>query len=180
MRALPRPSWPRRERALPRAPGCPWWRGARDRAGSGSYERSRDGRERSNRRCPGSPRPLEGRHEFALPCAYLSVVGGERQESDVTSALDRDRHFTLVLGAHARDATGHDLAAIGHEVPEHARVLVIDDGGGVRAEGAATTTTARSRTILVALVHSAIASVGTFRLGSHAAHSSSSWSKSSP
>src|SRR5687767_8678280 len=52
---------------------------------------------------------------------------GERQERDVARALDRERHLALVARAVAADPTRHDLAALGDEVLEGLRVLVVDD-----------------------------------------------------
>src|SRR5262249_49730100 len=53
---------------------------------------------------------------------------------DVARALDRERHFALVQRAVSADAPRDDLAALGDEVLERLRVLVVDDLRLVRAE----------------------------------------------
>src|SRR5688572_19966242 len=61
---------------------------------------------------------------------------GERHERDHPRALDRQRHLALVLGAVAADAPRDDLAAVGDEVLQRLRVLVVDDDLLVGAEAA--------------------------------------------
>src|SRR5713101_8483124 len=51
---------------------------------------------------------------------------GVRQERQVAAALDGGGHFALVPRAVARDAAGDDLAALGDEVLQVGRVLVVD------------------------------------------------------
>src|SRR6188768_1233701 len=61
---------------------------------------------------------------------------GERQERDVARALDGEGHLALVARAVAADAARDDLAALGDEVLERLRVLVVDDQRLVRAVAA--------------------------------------------
>src|SRR5947209_5596119 len=56
----------------------------------------------------------------------LVCLDGVGQQGDVAAALDGGRHLALVQGAVARDAAGDDLAALGDEVLEVGRVLVVD------------------------------------------------------
>src|SRR5690606_19465 len=72
-----------------------------------------------------------------MPRLRLLVVGSERQERDVARTLDRERERPLMLGAGARDTPGHDLAALGDEVLQALRVLVVDRQRLVGAEAAA-------------------------------------------
>src|SRR5262245_35708226 len=68
-------------------------------------------------------RPLLARH-------------GEGHERDHARPLDGQRHLALVLGAVAADAPRDDLAAVGDEVLEGLRVLVVDLDLLVGAEAA--------------------------------------------
>src|SRR5689334_9920970 len=72
-----------------------------------------------------------------VPC---SVVGGEGQERDVARALDGQLDTALMLRAKPGDATRHDLAALGHEVTQPLRILVVHRHRVVRAVGATTAT----------------------------------------
>src|SRR5436190_12332779 len=54
------------------------------------------------------------------------VTRRERKQRDVTRLLDRVGEPPLVRGAHARDAAGDDLAALGHEGVKHLHVLIVD------------------------------------------------------
>src|SRR4029077_19488764 len=78
---------------------------------------------------------------------------GEREESDVARALDRERDLALVQRAVAADAARGDLATLGDEVLHRLRVLVINDRCLIRAELAdalfATATAARSVSVQV-------------------------------
>src|SRR3954465_14526841 len=65
--------------------------------------------------------------------AVPSVRLREGEKGDVARARDRDADLALVLRAVARDAAGGDLAAIGDELLEGLRVLVVDGRGLVRA-----------------------------------------------
>src|SRR5215210_4151979 len=49
-------------------------------------------------------------------------------------ALDRMRELALMAGAAPRDPPRDDLAALGHEAPEPAHVLVVDETDLVRTE----------------------------------------------
>src|SRR5262249_43926861 len=60
----------------------------------------------------------------------------ERHERDHAGALDRDAHLALMRGAVAADATRNDLAAIGDEVLQRLRILVVDGDVLVGAEAA--------------------------------------------
>src|ERR1041384_2207136 len=88
-----------------------------------------------------------------------SVVGGEGQERDVARALDGQLDTALMLDAEPGDATRHDLAALGHEVAQALRVLVVHRHRVVRAVGA--TTAARTApTIGQTLVVAAHVAIG--------------------
>jgi len=50
----------------------------------------------------------------------------ERQQRDVARLLDGRRQAMLVRGTDASQAARHDLAALGHELAEHAVVFVVD------------------------------------------------------
>ncbi len=54
------------------------------------------------------------------------VPCGEGQQGDVPGLLDRPRETALVRGAHARQAAGNDLAALGYEALQQAHVAVRD------------------------------------------------------
>src|ERR1700759_4918432 len=54
-------------------------------------------------------------------------LGRVRQEGDLASALDGGRDLVLVPAAGAGDATGPDLAALGHEATQTGHVLVVDE-----------------------------------------------------
>src|SRR3984893_6263575 len=56
----------------------------------------------------------------------LAACTGKRQQSNVAGLLDRRRKTPLMGSAYARQPAGHDLAALRHELPEHAVVLVVD------------------------------------------------------
>src|SRR5438552_8718297 len=58
----------------------------------------------------------------------------ERQKGDGPRPLDGERDLALVTRAVARDAPGHDFAAIADEVLQRLRVLVVDGDVLVRAE----------------------------------------------
>lgn len=58
----------------------------------------------------------------------------ERQQSQVASALDRTRQFTLMLGTGPGLATGTDFAIIGDKAAQRFRLLIIDNGILVHAE----------------------------------------------
>src|SRR5579864_9403872 len=61
---------------------------------------------------------------------------GERHQRDHARALDRRRHLALMRGAVAADAPRNDLAAVGDEVLQRLRILVIDRDILVGAEAA--------------------------------------------
>src|SRR5690606_41021382 len=61
---------------------------------------------------------------------------GVRQERHLASVLDGGRDVTLVLGAVAGHAARTDLAAVGDELPQQGRVLVVDVGDLLLAEHA--------------------------------------------
>jgi hypothetical protein len=65
--------------------------------------------------------------------AHRGLVG---EESHAAGALDGLGHVTLVQGAVPGDATGDDLAALGHEVLERRLILEVHDQVAVRAEAA--------------------------------------------
>src|ERR1700760_1552824 len=70
---------------------------------------------------------------FLDSSARRSVRHGEGEERNVARAADRELHLALVTGAVAADAAGDDLAALGHEVLERLRILVVDDQRLLRA-----------------------------------------------
>src|SRR5437868_6387420 len=59
-----------------------------------------------------------------------------RQQGYLTGVLDRGRNVALVLGAVAGYPAGTDLSAVGNELPQQSRVLVVDVGDLVVAEQA--------------------------------------------
>src|SRR3954452_3397833 len=60
--------------------------------------------------------------------------GGVRQQRHLAAVLHSHGDVTLVLAAVAADAAGTDLAAVGDELPQQRRVLVVDVGRLVLAE----------------------------------------------
>src|SRR5690606_512355 len=68
-------------------------------------------------RSPGGGRPERGQP---------SLHRGVGQEGDVTGPLDRERERTLLLGGEPGDPTRHDLTALGDEMLELLRVLVLE------------------------------------------------------
>src|SRR5690349_1588980 len=88
---------------------------------------------------PGAPRPETSvvRMSFICPESPFSARGARvRQQGHLTGVLDSGRHVALVLGAVARHPAGTDLAAVGDELPQQPRVLVVDVGDLVMAEEA--------------------------------------------
>ncbi len=57
---------------------------------------------------------------------HTDVLGGERQQRELSSSLERDVQRPLVRGARARLATWLDLAALRQEPPQPDQVLVVD------------------------------------------------------
>src|SRR6201986_5124399 len=57
---------------------------------------------------------------------FLACPSCKRQQRDIARLLDRRRQPVLVRSAHARQTPRHDLAALGHELPEQPVVLVVD------------------------------------------------------
>src|SRR5581483_3617641 len=70
--------------------------------------------------------------------ATLSLASGRGvgQQRHLTAVLDSRGDVTLVLGAVAGDPAGTDLAAVGDELPQQVRVLVVDVADLVLAEDA--------------------------------------------
>src|SRR6476646_7485886 len=66
----------------------------------------------------------------------LAGGAGVRQHRHLTGVLDGRGDVALVLGAVAGDPPGPDLAAVGDELPQQARVLVVDVGDLFLAEQA--------------------------------------------
>src|SRR5512146_2838002 len=60
------------------------------------------------------------------PVKNLGLTRRKRQQGDVARALDGGRKPALVRRAHAGQATGNDLAPLGHKLLQQAHVLVID------------------------------------------------------
>src|SRR3981081_1718121 len=56
----------------------------------------------------------------------LAACTGKRQQSNIARLLDRRRKTPLMRSAYARQPARHDLTALGHELPQHAVILVID------------------------------------------------------
>jgi hypothetical protein len=61
-------------------------------------------------------------------------IGRLHEQRDRPRAADGPRQLPLVAGAAAGDAPGGDLAALGDEAAEPARVLVVDQVDAVDAE----------------------------------------------
>src|SRR3712207_9117872 len=59
---------------------------------------------------------------------------GVGQQCHLAAVLHGHGDITLVLAAVAADAAGTDLAAVGDELPQQSRVLVVDVGRLVLAE----------------------------------------------
>ncbi len=69
--------------------------------------------------------------------SFLSAIGHDkRHDGDGARAFNGDGQFSLMFGAVARDAAGHDLAALSDKVVENHRILIINFNIGVRAEPA--------------------------------------------
>lgn len=78
------------------------------------------------------------------------VLIAVRQQSQEAGALDGDRQLTLIEGARAGQACGHDLAVFADEVAQDVDILVVDllnTGDGEAAETLAT----EQQRLLVAL-----------------------------
>src|SRR3954467_8039754 len=84
---------------------------------------------------PAAPRPVTSwvRMSFTS-CSCSACGGGVGQQGDLAGVLHCDRHVALVLDAVAGDPAGADLAAVGDELPQQRRVLVVDVGRLVLAE----------------------------------------------
>src|SRR4051812_33659744 len=70
--------------------------------------------------------------------SFIVVMSARRrgvgQQRHLAAVLHSYRDVTLVLAAVAADAAGTDLAAVGDELPQQRRVLVVDVGRLVLAE----------------------------------------------
>src|SRR4051812_30763073 len=70
--------------------------------------------------------------------SFIVVMSARRrgvgQQRHLAAVLHSYRDVTLVLAAVAADAAGTDLAAVGDELPQQGRVLVVDVGRLVLAE----------------------------------------------
>src|SRR4051812_19158193 len=70
--------------------------------------------------------------------SFIVVMSARRrgvgQQRHLTAVLHGRRDVPLVLAAVAADAAGTDLAAVGDELPQQGRVLVVDVGRLVLAE----------------------------------------------
>src|SRR5882672_10757411 len=87
---------------------------------------------------PGAPRPVTSWVRMSFMCPYppLANGAGVRQQRHLTAVLHSRGDVALVLGAVAGDPTGTDLAAVGNELPQQVRVLVVDVLRLVLAKGA--------------------------------------------
>src|SRR5512146_2500882 len=89
---------------------------------------------------PAAPRPLTSwvRMIFAIAQSTLPLSSsrGVGQQRHLTAVLHGRGDVTLVLGAVAGDPAGTDLAAVGDELPQQVRVLVVDVGDLLLAEHA--------------------------------------------
>jgi hypothetical protein len=65
---------------------------------------------------------------------FLLNPSRERQQCDIPRLLDRHRQPVLMRRAHAGQAARHDLATLGHKLPEQTVILVIDVGDFLRAK----------------------------------------------
>src|SRR6266567_1977450 len=87
---------------------------------------------------PGAPRPVTSwvrmSFIFCIPTLPLANGAGVRQQRHLTAVLHGRGDVVLVLGAVAGHSTGPDLAAVGNELPQQVRVLVVDVLGLVLAE----------------------------------------------
>src|SRR5215470_7396070 len=72
----------------------------------------------------------------ASPPSALSGRAGVRQQRHLAGVLDRRGDVALMLGAVAGDPPGPDLAAVGDELPQQARVLVVHPDDLLLAEQA--------------------------------------------
>src|SRR5947209_8242331 len=88
---------------------------------------------------------------------------GERHQRDHAGALDRGAHLALMRGAVAADTTRNDLAAIGDEVLQRLRILVIDRHVLVGAEAAdlATSEATLARVLALLVLVTATATTAT-------------------
>ena len=91
--------------------------------------------------------------ELAFLAAVAVTTGGNhgngvRQESHLAGALNSVRDVVLMLRASASDATGLDLATIGHVLTEELSILVIDVLSVLLAELAVLTTRLTCRVII--------------------------------
>src|SRR5205823_3385595 len=79
-------------------------------------------------------RPSLGTSSSRMIFIEVSLGRHVRQERYGARLFDRMREETLVPRAAARDASRDDLPPLGHEIPQAAHVLVIDQVDAVRAE----------------------------------------------
>src|SRR3954454_23787471 len=73
---------------------------------------------------PASPRPATSR----VRISFMASPGRRRvgQQRHLAGVLDRLGDLSLLLGGYAGDPAGPDLAAVGDELAEQVRVLVVD------------------------------------------------------
>src|SRR3954470_19678534 len=85
---------------------------------------------------PGAPRPPNSwvRMSFMVSSASSTCCRRVGQQGHLAGVLDRDGDVALVLDAVAGHPAGTDLAAVGDELPQQRRVLVVDVGRLVLAE----------------------------------------------
>ena len=62
----------------------------------------------------------------ALSVCLSAFRVDERHDGDRTRALDRDGQLPLMVGAIARDSSGHNFASFRNEVIENDRIFVVD------------------------------------------------------
>jgi hypothetical protein len=72
----------------------------------------------------------------ALPVCLSAFRVYEGHDSDRACAFDRDGQLPLMVGAIARDPSGHNFASFRYEVIENDRIFVVNFNIGVRAEAA--------------------------------------------
>src|SRR3954452_24623234 len=73
---------------------------------------------------PARPSPATSRVRMSFIASPSRRGVGE--QGHLAGVLDRLGDLALLLGGHAGDATGPDLAAVGDELPQQVGVLVVD------------------------------------------------------
>jgi hypothetical protein len=69
---------------------------------------------------------MRRRHDGSRTESSSLFHRSERQQGDIPRLLNRIAQPTLMRGANACQTPWNDLAALGHELPEQAHVLIVD------------------------------------------------------